>query len=319
MKSAAAWDRNPVTAFDQFLRSPAFAQTARRAAPPLSDASAAVYGFMFGRFAQWLAGQGLKMTRLGPHDLMTFLSSRTAHKRPLQSKIAYRYLRLLERCYEHLALAPNPASGAIALLAAARPARDQQMVALSPDQAAQVVASPPEPGTWKRQRDRAMQLVMLCAGLRVAEAIGLLASEVAAGPEEDGTLRIRLTPTGKQPTSRAHDTYLQAEAVQEVLEWLNTRRRLEIPGRLAFPADAAGGPLHKSTVYRQARSALASSGLALPHVGGRTLRNGFAVVELSAGTPEEAMRRRLGLARAPSLDAYLSVARRQKQDEKKKN
>lgn len=307
------WDRNPIAAFDAFLHSAAFASTAKRAAPPLSDASAEIYTFMFGRFTKWMAGRGRKFSKLQPGELLEFLNSRDARGRPLHSKIAYRYLRLLERCYEYLGLQPNPASAAIGMLAANRPARDREMVALSPAQASQVVASKPEPSSWKRQRDRAMQLVMLCAGLRVAEAIGLLTSEVAAGPEDDGTLRIRLTPTGKQPTSHPHETFLQPEAVDEVLDWLDTRRRLEIPGRLAFPADDEGGPLHKSTVYRQARTALQEAGVAMPHVGGRTLRNGFAVVELNAGTPEETMRKRLGLARAPALDSYLSAARRQRE------
>ena len=306
------WDRIPLIAFEHFLHSPAFAQTAKRAAPPLSDASAEVYGFMFGRFVKWLYQRGLVISRLQPADLREFLATRDARGRRLQSKIAYRYLRLLERCYEHLGVEPNPASGAIAMLAADRPARDREMVALTPVQAGQVVAHKPELTSWKRQRDRAMQLVMLCAGLRVAEAIGLQTSEVAAGPEEDGTLRIRLTPTGKQPTSRAHETFLQVQAVEEVLDWLETRRRLGIPGRLAFPADEEGRPLHKSTVYRQARTALGEAGVALAHAGGRTLRNGFAVVELTAGTPEEAMRKRLGLVRPLALESYLSAARKQK-------
>ncbi|WP_338761700.1 tyrosine-type recombinase/integrase [Massilia sp. METH4] len=310
--NTTAWDRNPLIEFERFLQSPAFAQTAKRAAPPLSEASAEVYGFMFGRFVKWLHERGLKMSGVQPGDLREFLSTRDARGRPLHSKIAYRYLRLLERCYEHLAAAPNPASVAIALLAADRPARDREMVALSPTQANQVVAHKPELTSWKRRRDRAMQLVMLCAGLRVSEAIGLQTSEVAAGPEEDGTLRIRLTPAGKQPTSRPHETFLQAHAVGEVLDWLETRRRLGIPGRLAFPADEEGHPLHKSTVYRQARNALKEAGVALPHAGGRTLRNGFAVVELNAGTPEEAMRKRLGLVRPLALESYLSAARKQK-------
>jgi site-specific recombinase XerD len=309
----SAWDRNPVTAFDQFLHSPAFAQTAKRAAPPLSPASAEVYTFMFGRFAKWLRERGRTVSGLQPGDLVEFLTTRDARGRPLHSKIAYRYLRLLERCYEHLGRMPNPASAAIAMMAADRPARDREMVALSPVQAGQVVATKPEPTSWKRQRDRAMQLVMLCAGLRVAEAIGLLTSEVAGTPEQNGTLRIRLTPTAKQPTSHPHETFVQAEAVAEVLDWLAMRERLGIPGSLAFPADPEGRPLHKSTVYRQARSALTEAGVAIPHVGGRTLRNGFAVVELNAGTPEETMRKRLGLARAPALDAYLSAARRQRE------
>jgi integrase/recombinase XerD len=310
--SISDWDRAPVAAFEHFLRSAAFSQTAKRAAAPLSDASAQVYSFMFGRFAKWLLGRGLKVSMVQPAHLLEFLDSRDEHNRPLRSKIAYRYLRLLERCYEHLALPANPASLAISMMAATRPARDREMVALTPTQASTVVARKPELTSWKRQRDRAMQLVMLCAGLRVAEAIGLLTSEVAAGPEEDGTLRITITPVGKQPTSRSHETFLQAGAVEEVLEWLDRRRRLGIPGRLAFPADDEGRPLHKSTVYRQARSALRDSGVALAHAGGRSLRNGFAVAELDAGTPEEAMRKRLGLVRPMALESYLSAARRQK-------
>jgi site-specific recombinase XerD len=308
-----AWDRNPVTAFEEFLHSAAFAHTAKRAAPPLSTASAEGYAFMFGRYAKGLRAHGHDLSTLRPGDLLDFLGTRDERGRPLHSKIAYRYVRLLERCYEYLGVMPNPASGAIAMMAANRPARDREMVALSPAQAGQVVAARPEITSWKRQRDRAMQLVMLCAGLRVAEAIGLLTSEVAAEPEKDGTLRIALTPTGKQPTSHPHETFLQTHAVEEVLAWLEARRRLGIPGRLAFPADLEGGPLHKSTVYRQARSALKEAGVAIQHVGGRTLRNGFAVAELEAGTPEEAMRKRLGLARAPALDSYLSAARRQRE------
>lgn len=307
------WDRDPLTAFDEFLSSPAFVQTAKRAAPPLSDASAEIYTFMFSRLTKWLRLHGRTFSQVRPGDLFEFLNSRDARGRPLRSKIAYRYLRLLERCYDHLQLEPNPASAAIGMLAVNRPARDREMVALSPAQAVQVVAAKPEPTSWKRQRDRAMQLVMLCAGLRVAEAIGLLASEVATEPEGDGTLRIRLTPTGKQPTSRAHETFLQEHAVEEVLAWIAMRKRLGIPGKLAFPANDEGDPLHKSTVYRQARSTLKEAGVVMQHVGGRTLRNGFAVAELETGILEETLRKRLGLVKAPALDTYLSAARRQRE------
>ncbi|QBE66533.1 tyrosine-type recombinase/integrase [Pseudoduganella lutea] len=308
----SAWDRNPVASFEQFLHSADFARTAKRAAPPLSTASAEVYMFMFGRFAKWLRERGSSLSRLQPAELLEFLATRDARGRPLHSKIAYRYLRLLERCYDHLGRLPNPASAAIAMLAADRPAHDREMVALSPEQAGRLIASKPEQTSWKRQRDRAMQLVMLCAGLRVAEAIGLLVGEVAARPEEDGTLRITLTPASKQPTSWPHETFLQGPAVDEILAWLATREQLGIPGELLFPADGEGGPLHKSTVYRQARNAMKEAGVAITHVGGRTLRNGFAVGELNAGVPEEAMRKRLGLARAHALQSYLSAARKQR-------
>jgi site-specific recombinase XerD len=310
----STWDRDPVAAFTQFLLSAAFAQTAKRAAPPVSPASAEVYTFMFGRFDKWLRGHQLKFSAVQPADLVEFLSSRDARGRPLQSKIAYRYLRLLERCYEHLAYLPNPASAAITILGANRPARDREMVALSPDQASQIIAAKPERMSWKRQRDRAMQLVMLCAGLRVAEAIGLHDREVATVPEADGTLRIRITPSGKQPTSRARETFLQQPAVEEVLAWIAARRRLGFPGDLVFPADEQGLPLHKSTVYRQSRSAMQGAEVAMPHVGGRTLRNGFAVSELRAGTLEETMRKRLGLVLPLALASYVGAARKQSDD-----
>jgi len=309
----STWDLDPIAAFTQFLTSPAFAQTAKRAAPPVSPASAEIYQFMFGRVAKWMQAHGRKFSSLQPGDLVDFLSSRDARGRPLQSKIIYRYLRLLERCYEHLEQTPNPASTAIVILGANRPARDREMVALSPVQGDQIIAAKSEGTSWKRQRDRAMQLVMLCAGLRVAEAIGLLVREIATVPEADGTLRIRLTPTAKQPTSRAHETFLQQAAVEEVLAWLATRQRLDFPGDLVFPADEAGNVLHKSTVYRQSRSALKDAEVAMSHVGGRTLRNGFAVAELRAGTPEEALRKRLGLARGLALESYLGAARRQRE------
>jgi integrase/recombinase XerD len=311
----STWDQDPVAAFTQFLSSPAFAQTAKRAAPPVSPESAKIYLFMFGRVAKWIKTHGRKFSSLQPSDLVEFLSSRDARGRPLQSKIIYRYLRLLERCYEHLERTPNPASAAITILGANRPARDREMVALSPVQGDQIIAAKAASTSWKRQRDRTMQLIMLCAGLRVAEAIGLLVREIATVPEADGTLRIRLTPTGKQPTSRAHETYLQQAAVEEVLAWLGTRQRLGFPGELVFPADEAGNAVHKSTVYRQSRSALKEADVAMSHVGGRTMRNGFAVAELRAGTPEEALRKRLGLATGLALESYVGAARRQ--DERK--
>jgi len=310
----STWDQDPIAAFTQFLSSAAFAQTAKRAAPPVSAASAEIYQFMFGRVAKWMREHGRKFSSLQPNDLVEFLSSRDARGRPLQSKIIYRYLRLLERCYEYLEQTPNPASTAIVILGANRPARDREMVALSPVQGDQIIAAKPEQGSWKRQRDRTMQLVMLCAGLRVAEAIGLLVKEVATVPEADGTLRIRLTPTGKQPTSRAHDTFLQQAAVEEVLAWIAMRERLGFPGDLVFPADDAGNVLHKSTVYRQSRTAMKEAEVSMSHVGGRTLRNGFAVAELRAGTPEEAVRKRLGLARGLALESYLGAARRQREN-----
>ena len=65
-RSIQSWDRAPNVAFAAFVATPDFVLTASRqreeAARPVSDASAAVYKFMFGKFAAWMVTEKLKMS-----------------------------------------------------------------------------------------------------------------------------------------------------------------------------------------------------------------------------------------------------------------
>jgi site-specific recombinase XerD len=316
MRQLAAWDANPLTSFAKFIASPDFVLTSSRQRDinpkPLSPESAAIYTFMFGKFAAWMAEEKLKMSTVTARDLHRFVQLAHDGHRDLNSKIAYRYLRLLERCYEFLERAPNPARDAIVGVDRAQITRDQPMTALNAEELERFLAALPgqradddgKSAGWKRRRDRAMQLTMALAGLRVAEAIGLLVDEVGRQADVEGGIPLDITPEHKHRTSYEHTTRLPKEGVSELLAWLKEREELGMPGDLAFPANMEGEPLHKATVYRQVKATFERAGLSVSRAGGRTLRNTFASQQLRQGTPQSELTTALGLALERSAEAY---------------
>jgi site-specific recombinase XerD len=149
-----------------------------------------------------------------------------------------------------------------------------------------------------------MQIVMALAGLRVAEAIGLLLDEVGRQPDIDGAIELNITPEAKHRTSHEHTVKLPHSGVAELTAWLKERAALEIPGDLVFPANREGDALHKATVYRQTRATFERAGIAVARAGGRTLRNSFAVQQLEQGVPPGELTTALGLALERSTQAY---------------
>jgi site-specific recombinase XerD len=252
------------------------------------------------------------MSTVNAADLRRFIELSKDGQRDLNSKIAYRYLRLLERCFDYLGRAPNPAQQAIIATDRAHLAEDAPMTALGPDDLQRFLAALPAGRTddmeghagWKRRRDRAMQVVMALAGLRVAAAIGLLLDEVGRQPDIDGALTLTITPEAKHRTSYEHTTTLPRAGVAELSAWLQERDALEIPGNLVFPANLEGEPLHKATVYRQTRATFERAGIAVSRAGGRTLRNSFAVQQLEQGMSRGELTTALGLALERSTEAY---------------
>jgi site-specific recombinase XerD len=270
---------------------------------------------MFGKFVRWMADHGRRFSTLTPGDIHDFISSGRDGKRELNSSIARRYIRLLERCYIHLDVSPNPAQLALIREEQARGlTEDAAMVVLTEEQAASFIAALPDvpPSVrrgnawngWKRRRDRAMQLVMMCAGLKVAEVIGMHIDEIEPTPDLDGAHRVKLTPADKHDTSFKHETMLPAFAAQEVFRWLDERQAMKIAGALMFPANMRGEPLDKATVYRQVKATFERAAIAVPRSGGRTLRNTFAVKGFREGTPAKEMVERLGLALERSTQPY---------------
>jgi site-specific recombinase XerD len=320
MSKLAAWDDHPLTTFADFVASPDFALTSSRQRDlipkPVSPESAAIYKFMFGKFAAWMLEEKLKMSTVGARDLHRFVQLAHDGHRDLNSKIAYRYLRLLERCYDYLERSPNPARDAIVGVDRAQITRDAPMTALNADELERFLAALPGErsegsengggGTsgWKRRRDRAMQVVMALAGLKVAEAIGLLVDEVGRQADVEGGISLDITPEHKHRTSYEHTTTLPREGVAELSAWLKEREELGIPGTLVFPANLEGEPLHKATVYRQVKATFERAGIAVARAGGRTLRNTFASQKLREGIPQSELTTTLGLALERSAEAY---------------
>jgi len=315
------WDADPFREFDDFIGTPDFVKTGhgrRRLADDstLTPESRTPYLAMFGKFCRWLESHGRRFTAVTAGDVSAFLAE---DGRALNSAISRRYLRLLERCYLHLGVFPNPAQHA--LFAAARDGtlkNNDATVVLTDDEVSKLLAALPSHSVkyprggmlngWKRRRDRAMQLTMLCAGLKVSEVIGLLLPEVPRQPELDGSLRLNITPAEKNVTSVPHVATLRPIAVAEVLAWVDERIALPIPGARVFPANEEGELLNPSTVYRQVQQTFARAGVAAGRLGGRTLRNTFAVQDIRAGVPLETVAENLGLA-FESVDLYRAAAK----------
>lgn len=322
MDSLTSWNADPPQAFKKFVASAAFADTGRRTRADgtprlLSPASTKIYVFMFNNLAGWLLEQGLKFSSVTQADLLRFIDRRVKGKRVLNSKIAYRYLRLLERCYEHLEATPNPAQQAILGIDRAHMAQDEAGRALSPEQLERFFAALPgeaprqqgnKPfGGWKRRRDRAMQLVIALAGLRVSEAVGLLIAEVGRQAALDGSIALTITPDEKHDTSHEHAVTLPRMGAEALQAWLEERESMAIPGEFVFPANLTGARMTRKTVYMQMRATFERAGMDLARSGGRTLRNTFAKQQLEQGTPADELKDVLGLALERSAADYQLV------------
>lgn len=314
-----SWDADPARSFKEFVATTAFAETGRRVRADgtlrvLSAESAKIYVFMFNNVAGWFQEQRLAFSRVTQADLLRFIGRTVKGKRVLNSKIAYRYLRLLERCYEHLGVTPNPAQLAILGIDRAQIARDDAGRTLSEDQLQRFFAALPADAPrlrrstpfdgWKRRRDRAMQVVIALAGLRVSEAVGLLLTEVGRQAAIDGSVVLTITPDEKHDTSHEHAVALPREGADELGAWLQEREEMAIPGQFVFPANLTGTRMTRKTVYMQMRATFERAGMDLARSGGRTLRNTFAKRQLDNGAEPDALKDVLGLALERSAADY---------------
>ena len=151
---------------------------------------------------------------------------------------------------------------------------------------------------WKKRRDRALQCVMLGGGLKV--------SEVSPDIEIDGSLKVSLLPDDKHETSYRHETFIQPEFVSDVLSWIKERAMVGVGGTLLFPG-TDGEKLDKSSVYTQVKKTFTRAEIAISRVGGRTLRNTFAIKEIQAGEQLGTLQKKLGLADQRSVFLYKSI------------
>ena len=339
--NAKIWEADPHVAFQAFVLSPEFQMLGRRTngtvgdkqPAPMRASSARIYILMFGKFLRWLQARDIRLLDVSNGDILAFLehgsdaAATASHisapehpKKDLNSSIRIRYLRIFERVFQHLGVHPNPARHAafdiyksgnktlrgqdldkVAMTAVEQTAFMQALPEAPPmPEHHPIVAAP----GWKRRRDRAMQAMMLGAGLKVSEVIGIVTDSVGV-PDATGCVPITVSPASTAGTGRWHQTQLRAFAVHEVIAWRKERMALPIPGRLLFPATLHGGTLDKATVYRQVKATFARAGIDVQRLGGRTLRNSFAVRELKEGASIELVGEFMGHRKRKSTEHYL--------------
>lgn len=286
------WVTDPIEAFKSFVMSPAFVQLGRRSLvgiaddadqAPLLSASAKTYIAMFGRLHAWMTEQGKTLHSVDDLVIREFLDTRNARKRPLNSAIRIRYVRLLERIYDHLQVQPNPARRVAFQIFKAKSAAgaDKPKAWVDDAQQAAFMAAMPSPDNWKNRRDRAMLSMMLGAGLKVSEVISVRVADLGK-PEADGSVPVTVKAGAQGSSGRHHRTMLRPFAASEVLAWICERREVGFAGDLLFPSTPTGERLDPSTVFRKVRATFKSAGLNPHRSGGRTLRNSFAIRELTA-------------------------------------
>lgn len=336
----AIWRTDPMKGFDSFIQSVEFVEMGKhgkarkaegRAVHPISASSQQVYRHMFGNFLRWMEHRRLQLEQVGEKEIREFLEVRHGDKntegKKLNSLIRVRYLRLLERVFDHLGASgtANPArKAAYGIHKSQATGRDKPKAYLTEKEQAQFLANLVEPEafdpdkplspSWKKRRDRAMLAMMLGAGLKVSEVIELRIEHILK-KDSTGGMPIKVVNPALRTADNSHRTYLRPFAIQYVLPWIEERTwrakadskagRPAIPGKLLFPASLKEGEtLNKATVYRHVKATMEAAGLDVERMGGRTLRNSFAVTELKKGASVEEVRGFLGLYERRSAEKY---------------
>jgi len=334
MPDLKTWDDDPLVAFTAFVKTSAFAGTSRRLGESeptaISKTSAAVYIFMFRKFTVWLASQNRRFSQVEERDLVRFVSQ-LRRRGEQNSGITERYLRLLERCYSHLQIAPNPATSATKLATDNNYlAQNVGTEALDLGQVNAFVAALPSreppgpnrpgrlPKAWKRRRDHAVQATLLFGGLKVAEAIGLHLGEVE-NSFSPLPIRLKINPEDKHATSYEHETIVHSYGADALRYWLIERLAVDSKGQrvfkgdLVFPGDSEGKPMSRVTLWRQVKETFARAGVDVNRSGGRTLRNTFATQQLKEhGRTKDDVKGYLGLALERSAEIYETAKPRKK-------
>lgn len=321
------WKEEPISAFIEFIQSTDFAKTAlvTRKNGRLSDQSINVYRAMFSRFLIYIYAINKTLFDVTPEEIYAFLTAtyetKAGKKLILESDIQNRYLRLLERVFTYLECNPRPTDninlGRLKDHYQLR-GRDKQTVALNDVEITAFLSCLPAPmakersgrlsANWKKKRDRALQCVVLGAGLTVAEVVKLEIDAIDSELQLDGSLGIQVNEYElENEFENMHMTYMHSELVPELEAWLTERKKLFPQGTLIFPG-TTGQQLDKATVYRQIRKTFESAGIELPRRGGRTLRNTFAIREIQSGTDSQELLHKMGLFEERSLEIYNTVA-----------
>ena len=280
------WRHEPHVAFLSLLKSEtgAFLRTniAKNMLPDghrMREQSMLVYQAMFNKFLKHLEASKLQFLDASPDLVASFM----VHELDGNTKdTAWRYLRLLERVYDHLVkkevLERNPITEWVESRIAAgesprvgRPSSAPPAIALADVLRLQVWMSErgrleSARGQWRTVRDLTLSALSLGAGMRCTELLLLRKEQVKHWPNSSPKDRFEFNIPGwaSVATAKPHSTPAAAACVELMELWWSTRwtgfkvpsrdglrTRTVLPSReLIFPGTIAGTQLDPSTLFR---------------------------------------------------------------------
>lgn len=320
------WLNSPLLAFQSFIGSAEYQKLSKRKSKqdvegegtkPLRLSSQKILGYMFAKFVRWYEAKGITIYDISSDHILTFLGEYDRHGDnshiDTTSAIRHKYLRMLERVFAHLDINPNPATVAL-VVGRSQYGKDAAKVALTISQQIDFMKALPDteysgvPGSegWHLRRDRAILAMLLGAGLKVSELIGLYVENVGE-IDINGCVSITISPASVSGLTRWHQTQLRNFAVPIVMEWVEERKQMQLGHKFLFPSSRKNTvKLSKVQIYRMVRETLKRANINEYHSGGGILRNSYAARELSQNTQNiELIKEYLGLYKLRSAKKYV--------------
>lgn len=286
LDSEAIWRHEPMVAFMSLLTSKDgdFKRTNNSTSVlpeghQMRENSALVYEAMFNKFLAHLAEHGVQFVDAVPVHVDSFLTGALGSN---TKETAWRYLRLLERVYDHLvergivqanaatqwvqsriAAGESPRVGRECAAPALVTLADVSLIQdwLYTQGRAELVL-----GNWRAARDLTLGSLSLGTGMRCAELMMLSRKQVKHWPGSSADQRFEFDIPGwaSVATSRAHATQADVACVDLMEQWwahrwtgfpaparIGSETKKVLPaGELVFPASLTGSGLDPSTVFK---------------------------------------------------------------------
>lgn len=280
----------------------------------LAASSISVYRPMWRAFVAFLSEEGGSLDALDPAHLDRYIA-----QRELSARYARRLLVLIDWLCAFDAQREDKTKNQSAQAVLQRPGyrlaeakrciplpetlTDAQSQALI-----QRIIAPVEAGDWIHLRNNAMVGVMLGAGLKPGETLGLSLRAIGFSGVGSESRRepIKLSLAG-HAASAARETPLAPYARQVLAAWLAVRATLAPHDDIVFPSGRHGGVLAKTTLYRHYGALLAAAGIWTDKRGAHALRHTFAVRNLKKGRSVQTISDWLGLETVDSAERYRRI------------
>lgn len=340
---ARQWRNAPMAMFEQFVRSPDYRcgnrSTGRMPASQASgDMSVVVYLYIFRRFVQGQEMRGKTVLSTTPACIRAFRRAIDSLKQPTRLK----YLRLVERTYDHLvalgvvANSPVRRAGGANLLAGEASAEERpQEEQLSIGQLEQLhlwllttAMSKLHERQWRGVRDCVMASMTLATGMTTQELVALERCDVAFPDSPESAEAVQVTPRAAERWRPSVPRVLAVtgRSLQLLKLWWTLRwsgwgdqvvaasnAEAVIYGELVFPATNFGTRMSLAMPFRALKrlaqqavreGALTPSTAWVLARGPRACRRAAAFVNLMSGADSEALRAKLGFWHPRSVRRY---------------